>query len=130
MLVLLHRIFITRKFRVTAQILGGIVMTWWLASILGYFCMCTPINANWDPSVHGRCGDEYVFTLAMPLPWVLTDFAILVAPIPVVRGLQLPLGEKIGICALFLTGGLYDLPFLYSCTTDLLKDMRRCFLSI
>ena len=130
MLVLLHHIFITRQFRVTAQILGAIVMAWWLASILGYLCMCTPIGANWDPSVHGRCGNQYIFTLAIPLPWVLTDFAILMAPIPVVRGLQLPRGEKIGICALFLTGGLYDLPLLHLCTADLPKDVHCCFLSI
>ncbi len=128
--MLLHRIFITRNFRLTVRILGTIVMAWWLSSILGYLCVCTPISTNWDPSVHGHCGNEYIFTLAMSVPWVLTDFAILVAPIPVVRGLQLPRSEKIGICALLLTGGLYVIPLLRSYSADLLKDVRCCFLSV
>lgn len=56
--------------------------------------------------MHAKCGNEAIFTLIVPIPWVLTDFAILIAPLPMVKKLQLPRMEKIGICALFLTGGL------------------------
>ena len=68
--------------------------------------MCSPIRANWHPEIPAKCGNEAIFNVIVPIPWVLTDFAILVAPIPVVKKLQLPRMEKIGICALFLTGGL------------------------
>ena len=90
------------------KVLGSIVLLWWLSSLIGYLAMCVPINKNWNPMVEGRCGSHYIFTLVMPIPWVVTDFAILFAPIPVIRGLQLPRIEKIGICALFLTGAMYD----------------------
>ena len=59
---------------------------------------------NWDSEVHGHCGNLALLTVIMPIPWVLTDFAILIAPIPAVRKLQLPRTEKIGLCELFLTG--------------------------
>ncbi|KAI4276075.1 MAG: hypothetical protein LQ337_002743 [Flavoplaca oasis] len=90
------------------KILGTIILLRWVASLIGYLAMCVPINKNWNPTVEGRCGNQYIFTLVVRIPWVVTDFAILFAPIPVIRGLQLPRTEKIGICALFLTGALYD----------------------
>ena len=88
------------------RVLGAIVLAWYLSSLFGYVFMCYPIQSNWNPEVHGHCGDSAIFTVVVPIPWVLTDFAILFAPIPEVKKLQLPRMEKIGISALFLTGGL------------------------
>ena len=104
-LVLLHRIFITRRFQLTARILSAIVLAWYLTSLFGYTFICYPIQMNWNPRIHGHCGNLPLLTVIVPIPWVVTDFAILIAPIPVVRKLQLPRLEKIGLCALFLTGG-------------------------
>ena len=104
-LVLLHRIFITRKFQLTARILGLIVIAWYLSSLFGYAFICYPIQMNWNSKISGHCGNLQLLTVIVPIPWVLTDFAILIAPIPMVRKLQLPVLEKIGLCALFLTGG-------------------------
>ena len=105
-LILLHRIFITRKFQIVARILAAIVVAWYLSSVLGYAFMCSPIRANWDTEKHARCGNEAIFTVINPIPWVITDFAILLAPIPLVKKLQLPRTKKIELCALFLTGCL------------------------
>lgn len=35
---------------------------------------------------------------------VVTDFYILMIPIPLIAPLRLPLGRKLGVCAIFLTG--------------------------
>ena len=68
--------------------------------------MCNPIRSAWHPEIHAKCGNYNIFTVIVPIPWVLTDFAILFSPIPEVKKLQMPRMEKIGISALFLTGGL------------------------
>ena len=88
------------------RILAAIVLAWFLSSFFGYVFMCYPIQANWNPAIHATCGNSAIFTVIVPIPWVLTDFAILFAPITEVKKLQLPRLEKIGISALFLTGGL------------------------
>ena len=106
MLILLHRIFITRKFQIAVRILAAIVVAWYLSSVLGLAFMCSPIRANWDTEIHARCGNEAIFNVINPIPWVITDFAILLAPVPLIKKLQLPRTEKIELCALFLTGGL------------------------
>ena len=106
MIALLHRVFITPAFQLTAKILAATVLALCLSSIFGYAFICTPVRANWDPNVHGHCVNEHTLTEAVRIPWVVTDFAVLVAPIPMVWGLQLPRGEKIGLYALFFTGGL------------------------
>lgn len=38
--------------------------------------------------------------------WILTDVAILISPIPVIKQLQLPQSQKMGVYASFLIGGL------------------------
>lgn len=53
-----------------------------------------------------RCENEKMLNLIDPIPWILTDFAILIAPIPMIGSLQLSWHKKIGIIAVFLTGGL------------------------
>lgn len=110
-LVLLYRIFVTRKFRVAVRILSTVLLLWWLASLIGLLAVCVPIETYWNPFVGGHCGNWYIFNLVIPIPWIVTDFAILILPIPVIWTLQLPRSEKISIGAVFLTGASYDIPF-------------------
>lgn len=105
-LFLLQRVFVTRRFRLTVRILGAIVAGWWIAVSIAYAIICTPIPTQWDSNSSERYLGRVDLNRYSYIPWVLTDFAILIAPIPVVKSLQLPRGEKILLCALFLTGGL------------------------
>ena len=68
--------------------------------------ICTLIESVWNPNVSGKCGNLEVFNLVNPLSWIVTDFVILLVLIPMIRRLQLFKANKIGLCALFLTGGL------------------------
>ena len=105
-LVQLYRIFITRRFRTVLLILGGIVVGWWISITFAYAFICSPIRSNWQRNIPHTCGNQDALNWTAPIPWILTDFAILFAPIPMVRSLQLSRAKKIGICALFLSGGL------------------------
>ena len=106
-LILLHRIFITRGFRLTAWILMGIVAAWYISITLGAALICLPIKSLWDPTVPGHCGNQYLFDRIVPVPWIVTDFAILVAPLPVIRSLNMSMRTKVIVVGLFLIGCLY-----------------------
>ena len=107
LLYLLHRIFITPKFQLTAKILGVIVASWWISFMCASVFLCTPIRANWEPDIPQHCGNRPALLLLVRIPWVATDFAILIAPLFVIKTLQLKRADKVGLCALFLTGGMY-----------------------
>ncbi|KAL8703597.1 MAG: hypothetical protein Q9201_003222 [Fulgogasparrea decipioides] len=95
-LVQLYRIFITVTFRRSVLFLGAIIICWWISSVFAYGFMCSPVRWNGTPKV---------LNWIAPVPWIVTDFAILLAPLPMIHNLQLSMPNKIGLCALFLTGG-------------------------
>lgn len=105
-LILLYRIFITRAFRITAIILLFIVAAWWTAITLASALICSPIETAWNPNVQGKCGNQYILDIIAPIPWILTDFIILLAPLPNVWKLQLPYRQKVGLIGLLLIGCL------------------------
>ena len=79
---------------------------WWIASVLAYAFICSPVSSNWDPTVPAQCGNQRLLAYIDPLPWIVTDFAILVAPLPVLARLHAPRRQKVGIIGLFLIGGV------------------------
>lgn len=83
-----------------------IVTAWWIAVFFGDAFICFPVNSVWNPDVPGHCGSEYVFNVAVPIPWIVTDFAILLVPLPMVRNLHIATRQKVALAGLFLVGGL------------------------
>ena len=84
----------------------GIVVAWWLATSLAGLFICWPINSGWNPEVPGHCGNQVMLLLATPIPWIITDFAVLIAPIPLLGTLHLPTAQKLGVMCIFSIGGL------------------------
>ena len=105
-LLLLHQIFIPQAFRITCWVLGAIVVAWYLAVVFAASFICLPVSSVWDPSTPAHCGNQKVLQVVTPLPWIITDFAILIAPMPVLRRLHTSRRQKAGLMALFLIGGL------------------------
>ncbi len=105
-LILLYCIFVTRAFRVTAIILMLIVGAWWISTTLAAAFICSPMKSTWDTDVQGTCGDQWVLDIITPLPWILKDFAILIAPLPSVWKLQMPIRQKMALIRLLLIGFL------------------------
>ena len=106
-IVQLYRIFILPKFRIVMYILGAVVIGWGLSSIFAYAFICLPVDSTWEPEKPHHCAQVKTLDAAMPVPWIVTDFAILISPLPVLNGLQMSRWRKIGLSALFLTGGAW-----------------------
>lgn len=106
MLLLLHRIFITKAFRITCVALLAIVLAWWIGIFFAQAFDCWPIRLHWDSEVQAVCGNQYIANIVAPIPWIVTDIAVLVAPMPMVRKLHIPTRQKVSLGALFLIGTL------------------------
>jgi hypothetical protein len=103
MLYLLYTIFSFRNFQKVVMFLAGVVVCWWLAAVLLDTFICFPINARWDPSVKGTCSNQVIRVeyFATPIPWIITDFAILVAPLPSLWVMKVSRARQVGLIALF-----------------------------
>ncbi|KAI4090564.1 MAG: hypothetical protein LQ339_008348 [Xanthoria mediterranea] len=91
--------------KITMRVLGAIVALWWLGFTIADVFVCSPVRAQWEPQIPHDCRSQRATLIAGPVLWIVTDFAILIAPLFVIRILQLSLRDKIGLSALFLTGG-------------------------
>lgn len=65
-----------------------------------------PVRLNWDPTAKGVCGNLDVLEKTAAIPWIVTDFAILVYPLPVIKDLQLTKKKRIGLYLIFSLGAL------------------------
>ncbi|KAG4281802.1 hypothetical protein FPRO06_10706 [Fusarium proliferatum] len=85
----------------------GFIILWGTYQGIGVFFFCIPIQSFWDSGVKGRC------LPAQPTMWlisgivhIVTDFAIIVMPLPIVWKLQLPRYQKIYLTGIFGLGTL------------------------
>ena len=85
--------------------LGAVVVAWGITSVFGYAFICLPVDSTWEPEKPHHCARVKILDQVLPVPWILTDFAILVSPLPVLNNLQMSPWRKVGLSALFLTGG-------------------------
>lgn len=110
LLLFLYRIFrVNRKFRIASWALGFMIVVWSTVTFLLQIFSCRPIKANWDVllyldpktrcypksydvlNIHGYCN-------------VISDFALLFLPIPMLWKLQMTLKKKMGLATIFGTG--------------------------
>jgi hypothetical protein len=106
LLILFHRVFATAVFRKATYVIGTIVVLWWVGTILADTLICIPIEHNWNPKIPAHCGSKHLLAILPPIPWIATDLAILLMPMPMVYRLHLPRLQRVGLTALFLLGGL------------------------
>ena len=108
------RIFKISGIRIPIQVLFGLTFAWFLLRLFIVTLQCIPTQALWDKSItDANCSiDESTFFFSTVLTHVLIDIAILVLPGIEVRKLQLPLGQKLAVVALFTFGFM----FVESCT--------------
>lgn len=65
---------------------------------------CSPVHKAWDPLVPGHCINIINVGIASGYINIVTDFMILILPIPMVWSLQLAQRMKIAVLTMFMTG--------------------------
>ncbi|KFY18649.1 hypothetical protein V493_08447 [Pseudogymnoascus sp. VKM F-4281 (FW-2241)] len=132
-LLFYQRIFPSRTFHWTVWGLIAFTASYSAASVFVNIFSCTPVQATWDlefATAVDICIDRPVFYFAQAGLGILTDFATVIAPLPVMWGLQLGLKQKMGVAGILTTGGfvciisiirLYSISVLLR-STDLTYD--------
>lgn len=110
LLLFLYRIFrVNFKFRIASWVIGVVLVVWSMVSFLLKIFSCHPVKANWDflvyidPKTH--CYPKsYDVTNMQGFCNIITDFGLLLLPVPMLWRLQMNLKKKLGIAFVFSTG--------------------------
>jgi hypothetical protein len=66
-----------------------------------------PVAYFWDKTIKGgHCMNQYAVWFTNAAVNIVTDFAIIILPMPVLRSLDLPLKQKRALMLVFALGGL------------------------
>ena len=94
----------SRVFRHAIYITHGINVAWLLSIWLAALLICRPIEQFWVSDGTGTCGSNSMLLVGCSITNILVDLIILMIPLPVLWKLQLKLGKKLLISAVFTCG--------------------------
>jgi hypothetical protein len=101
------RIFVNRRFFIVCMVALGIVTIYGTWTFFGSIFLCTPVPFFWDKSITGgKCLNQFAVWFTNGGVNIAQDFAILVLPMPLLRNLQIPKGQKRALVAIFALGGV------------------------
>jgi hypothetical protein len=94
--------------RVTIYITIAIVVLYSLVTSFEWVYACRPMEKYWDLTITGgSCVDGSKIPVFSGVMNTVTDVAILILPILILRSSRLPKKQKIGVIIVLMTGGLY-----------------------
>ncbi|POS82910.1 hypothetical protein EPUL_005110, partial [Erysiphe pulchra] len=112
-LVMYYRFFPVRLMRLGGLVLGTISTLWNVSLIILAITQCVPFKKIYAPWVDGNCIDLKATFLAIAVPSIITDIAILSLPLPLVWQLQTKVWQKISLTAVFLLGSFVVFASIY-----------------
>ncbi|KAK7545163.1 uncharacterized protein J3D65DRAFT_611961 [Phyllosticta citribraziliensis] len=93
--------WVHRSCKVSLVVILG-VMCW---GVFGGIFLCKPVRRYWDPSVPGTCMDIQTYWFSTAGIGVIMDFVVWLIPMPLIKGLNLPMRQKLSVFAVFALGG-------------------------
>lgn len=101
------RISPKKGFRMGVYVTMALVVAYNTALMLVLIFSCRPIAKSWDFTITtGTCVNRPAVYISTGALNVVTDFLILLLPLPMIRGLQMPLRQKLLLGAIFSVGSL------------------------
>ncbi|QKX52999.1 uncharacterized protein TRUGW13939_00070 [Talaromyces rugulosus] len=94
-LLFYDRIFPNKGLRKAFLATALFIIAWIITSIFGSIFACVPVNKQWDPAVPGKCMAFGSFVLGISIINIITDFTLLILPMPVIWGLNMKRTKKI-----------------------------------
>ncbi|PGG99777.1 hypothetical protein GX51_06149 [Blastomyces parvus] len=116
-IILLYlRIFVGKIFRRTCWALIWIVICYTIGSSTATVFQCTPIRRAWQRQIPGTCINLTISWYSNAAFSILSDLAILILPMPVIKSLLLPKKEKLGLMSIFAVG-------IFVCITSVVRSL-------
>ncbi|PNS18872.1 hypothetical protein CAC42_5411 [Sphaceloma murrayae] len=100
-----RRIFVTPRFQIAVKIMITILVIYGLWTFLGCIFICWPISFFWTHSGNGKCIPTWPLFIGNTVMNILTDFMVILSPMPVLTNLHLPRRQKLALMAVFAVGG-------------------------
>jgi len=98
---------VKRKVRIAVYVTMAVVVLNALVNMVLFAISCTPYAYYWDRTIPGgRCLNGGVWQKIISVPNMATDGALLALPFFAFWGLQVSFTRKVGLTAVFLTGGI------------------------
>ncbi|KAJ6283258.1 hypothetical protein J3E71DRAFT_214907 [Bipolaris maydis] len=104
MLLQYRRIFPTKAFQIANWITMAVVICYTIWTVFSSIFACIPVRAFWTKE-KATCINQFAMWFTNAGINIMTDFAIILLPIPVIRGLNLGKRQKIGLISIFAVGG-------------------------
>lgn len=106
LMFLYRRIFPNRTLHVALWIVGAVVVCMGIAADLLAIFSCVPVKASWDPTIASRCINFNTWITFHGAQNIVTDFVLLVLPMPLVWRLKMATIHKTQVSGIFVLGGL------------------------
>ena len=101
------RISPQRLFRLSLYITMAFVVGYHISFILALIFACDPVRKSWDATIlTGHCINRSAVYLINGILNVVSDFIILLLPLPMIKKIQMPLRQKILVASFFSVGSL------------------------
>ncbi|KAK8032194.1 hypothetical protein PG990_001928 [Apiospora arundinis] len=113
LLYLYFRLFPTRDIRIGSYILGGFSCVWNVGCIFAATFQCLPREKLWQPWLQGGCIDLFLTQLAISVPCMMLDVAILCLPMRHVWNLKTNLTQRVCLTIIFLLGSYVVFTSIY-----------------
>jgi hypothetical protein len=103
------RIFTAPKIKKFCRIMIGVLIVYGCWTVIGSAFMCVPVAKFWDITGTGKghCMNKLAFWFSNAALNITTDIMIFAIPMPLLKQLQLPKKQKIGLMFVFGFGALY-----------------------
>ena len=85
-----------RKAVIFIYIFLGIMLAYYIPAVIVKIRICKPISTFWNQDNGGTCLDQTAIILADAVVSVVSDLIVLVLPLPLTLGLNMPLVGRCG----------------------------------
>ncbi|MCJ1263085.1 hypothetical protein MMC22_002955 [Lobaria immixta] len=82
----------------------ALTLCYFVSVVLEALLLCRPVPYGWDKSIHGVCGNQQLGFLLTGIVNLIIDVFIVLLPMPMLWGLQMPLMKKVAISGIFGMG--------------------------
>ena len=125
------RISPQKIFRISLYVTMTFVVSYHIALILALIFACNPIQKSWDATIlTGHCINRPAAYLTNGILNVVSDFIILLLPLPMIKNIQMPLRQKILVVSFFSVGSLWVSWTISERKSPLIVTNRACIISV
>ncbi|KAF2020851.1 hypothetical protein BU24DRAFT_9760 [Aaosphaeria arxii CBS 175.79] len=101
-----RRVFPTRGFQILCWCIFSVVICYTVWTVFGSIFACVPVRAFWTHEKPSKCINQFAMWFTNAGINIVTDFAIIILPMPLIRKLNIARRQKQALIGVFAVGGL------------------------